>query len=430
MTVRRIGMRILAIGLAGLTGLAPVTTQAAPDPGRPVVAGGDDWRVERVGDRYRVTLRLSRPVPVRDAMPVLAVDGRPVGAARQAADRRTFSTITADGAAARPREVSLLWSSGSIPAATPRRQPGAGVPSLRTRGATLPVDPGVPGRYGVRTMEYDLGDEAVELPGIGQRGEVRGKVYVPVGALGPRPLVIFLHGRHEACFGKETPPDAPPWPCVPGARPVPSYRGYDAPAQALASHGYQVVSISANAINAWDFDAFDAGALARAQLVLAHLDLWRRWSLLGGEPFGLRFVGKVDLGNVGLMGHSRGGEGVVRAALLNAERRLPYGIRAVLPLAPTDFTRPTLPGVAMSVLLPYCDGDVLDLEGQHFYDDTRYAARDRSARSAVLMMGADHNFFNTEWTPGQSAAPSQDDWAYGSATAECAAIAPGPAQAR
>ncbi len=47
--------------------------------------------------------------------------------------------------------------------------------------------------------------------------------------------------------------------------------------------------------------------------------------------------GRLDLSDVGLMGHSRGGEGVVRAALLNAERPDPYGIRAVMPLAPVDF---------------------------------------------------------------------------------------------
>ena len=28
-------------------------------------------------------------------------------------------------------------------------------------------------------------------------------------------------------------------------------------------------------------------------------------------------------------------------------------------------------------------------------------------------MGANHNFFNTEWTPGLSQAPSFDDWGGG-----------------
>ena len=74
------------------------------------------------------------------------------------------------------------------------------------------------------------------------------------------------------------------------------------------------------------------------------------------------------------MGQSRGGDGVVSAALLNAGR---YGIRAVMPVASTDGGRPTLPGVAMNLLTGYCDGDVFDLQGQHHYDDSRYAADDR-----------------------------------------------------
>ncbi len=81
-----------------------------------------------------------------------------------------------------------------------------------------------------------------------------------------------------------------------------------------------------------------------------------------------------------------------------------------MPLAPVDFARQTLPGAAMAVVLPYCDGDVSDQQGQHFYDDTRYAAKDDVLRTSLLVMGANHNFFNSEWTPGVSQAPSNDDW--------------------
>ena len=52
------------------------------------------------------------------------------------------------------------------------------------------------------------------------------------------------------------------------------------------------------------------------------------------------FVGKVDMQNIGTMGHSRGGEGVVRNFQINKALGSPYGIKAVLPLAPVDFGRP------------------------------------------------------------------------------------------
>ncbi|GAA0612120.1 hypothetical protein HPO96_22555 [Kribbella sandramycini] len=274
--------------------------------------------------------------------------------------------------------------------------------------AFLPVDPGAPGKYGVAVSEYNLGDRVVDIPAFKIKSELVGRVYTPVGDSGRRPLVLFLHGIHTTCYGTD---EDIAWPCPKGAKPTPSYRGYDAPAKVLASHGYQVVSISANAINVADFDTQLTGSLARAELVLAHLRLWQRWSTSGGGPFGRAYVGRVDLQRVGLMGHSRGGEGVARAAQLNAALGEPFGIRAVLPLAPGNFLRPNLPGVALSVILPYCDGDVSDLFGQRYYDDSQYSmTRDPAARSTVLIMGANHNFFNTEWTPGRSVAPSQDDW--------------------
>ncbi|MFC9687763.1 hypothetical protein ACFTSF_04435 [Kribbella sp. NPDC056951] len=290
------------------------------------------------------------------------------------------------------------------------------VPSLVTAPASaetfLPVDPGASGAYTVDVRDYHLGDRAVDIPAFKIKSELTGRAYTPVGAPGRRPLVLFLHGIHVPCYAKGMDPDElMEWPCPKGSKPIPSYAGYDAPAKALASQGYQVVSISANAINLADFDTQMTGSLARAQLVLAHLKLWQRWSTHGDGPFGRKYVGKVDLQRVGLMGHSRGGEGVARAVQLNAELGEPFGIRAVLLLAPGGFLRPNLPGVALSVILPYCDGDVSDLSGQRYYDDTRYSmTRDPAARSTVLLMGANHNFFNTEWTPGRSVADSEDDW--------------------
>ncbi len=68
-----------------------------------------------------------------------------------------------------------------------------------------------------------------------------------------------------------------------------------------------------------------------------------------------------------------------------------------------------------------------DLQGQNFTDDGRDLPTDPTTdlafHSSVLVMGADHNFFNTEWTPGLSAAPSFDDWG-GSPTAACGSKTP------
>jgi hypothetical protein len=56
---------------------------------------------------------------------------------------------------------------------------------------------------------------------------------------------------------------------------------------------------------------------------------------------------------------------------------------------------------------------VSDNQGVHFYDDARYnVAGDTGAKHTVQVMGANHNFYNTVWTPGMFPAGTADDWGY------------------
>jgi Putative binding domain, N-terminal len=279
------------------------------------------------------------------------------------------------------------------------------------RSAWADSDPGVPGPLAVTREEYDFGDTAFSPPsGLPGPVEVRASVHYPTGLPGgPFPLVVFLHGRHLTCF--ESSSAFLQWPCSAGRSPIPSFQGYDYVSQILASDGYIVVSISANGINARDSLVVDAGMQARAELIQHHLDVWNAFNTTGGAPFGTKFVGKVDMNNIGTMGHSRGGEGVVRHFLHNISLGSPYGIRAVFPLAPVDFNRPVINAVPLSVLLPYCDGDVSDLQGVHFFDDARYSAPgDLSPKHTLLIKGANHNFYNTAWSPSSGIPGAADDW--------------------
>ena len=265
-------------------------------------------------------------------------------------------------------------------------------------------DPGTAGPLAVTVQQYDYGDTAFTPTGFPGPVELRAEVYRPTNLSGgPFPLVIFLHGRHITCTSGLQ------WPCTGGATPIPSHQGYAYIGNILASHGYIVVSISANGINARDNSVFDLGAQARAELIQRHLDQWNTFNTSGAAPFGTTFVGRVDLDNVGTMGHSRGGEGVMRHYLYNQSLGSPYNIRAVFPLAPVDFNRPIINNVPFQVLLPYCDGDVSDLQGVHFYDDARYSdPGDLAPKHTLLVMGANHNFYNTVWTSGFVGAG--DDW--------------------
>ncbi len=304
------------------------------------------------------------------------------------------------------------WRSGRrvdrpTPLTVARPRPAA--PSvLAPRPPLVANDPARPGPYAVTSSSYSLAGLAIApLPAP---VEVVGDVIAPVGAPGARPLVLFLHGRHSTCFrdgpaGIET----GEWPCPPGWAPVPSHLGYRYLAQRLASQGYVTVSIAANGVNGQDFAAEDGGAQARSILVRHHLDLWRRWAAGEAGPLGTAFAGKVDPSRIVLVGHSRGGEGVARATI-DADATAGYTIRGTVLYGPTAFGHQSPAGRPVTSILPYCDGDVLDLQGQAFVDGALTVPGDPALRSAVLMMGANHNFFNTEWTPGLAAAPASDDW--------------------
>ena len=272
-------------------------------------------------------------------------------------------------------------------------------------------DPGTPGPLAVTREEYNFGDTAFQPTDFPGPVELRASIHYPTNLSGaPLPLIVLLHGRHATCFKGAS--VLLQWPCTfNGSQPIPSFQGYDYFSQVLASHGYVVVSVSANGVNAVDNSVFDLGALARAELVQKHLDILNTFNTTGGTPFGTKFVGKFDMTRIGTMGHSRGGEGVVRHYVLNDSLGAPYGIKAVFPLAPVDFNRFVVNNAALNVLLPYCDGDVVDLQGVHFYDDARYnVPGDLAPKHYVLVMGANHNFYNTVWSPSSPFPGSANDW--------------------
>ena len=270
-------------------------------------------------------------------------------------------------------------------------------------------DPGTPGPLAVTREEYNFGDTAFQPTDFPGPVELRASIHYPTALAGPYPVIVLLHGRHATCFKGGS--QLLQWPCTNGAQTIPSFQGYDYVAESLASNGYVVVSVSANGVNAVDNFVFDLGALARAELMQKHLDILNGFNTSGGAPFGTKFVGKFDLTRVGTMGHSRGGEGVVRHYVLNNDLGAPYGIKAVFPLAPVDFNRFVVNNAALNVLLPYCDGDVSDLQGVHFYDDARYnVPGDNAPKHYELVMGANHNFYNTIWSLSSPFPGAANDW--------------------
>nr|WP_052478079.1 hypothetical protein [Kibdelosporangium sp. MJ126-NF4]CEL15913.1 putative secreted protein [Kibdelosporangium sp. MJ126-NF4]CTQ93837.1 putative secreted protein [Kibdelosporangium sp. MJ126-NF4] len=256
---------------------------------------------------------------------------------------------------------------------------------------------------------YDLGDTAYTDPQSGTVSEVRAVVHHPRRLTGKLPLIVMAHGSWWACDVQA----ADTWPCPAGSRPFPSYRGYDYLGAELASRGFVVVSISVDAINMTSFDYGD-----RARLINEHLRLWQQLAATGGGPLAGRFTdpdtgrpvaasfkGHVDMTRVGTLGHSRGGKGVMWQASDKHRGEWPAGVRvrAVLGLAPVKFDWPDGDhSDTLSTTVPFtavtssCDGAVGEA-GQQYLDDIKGV--NTVTDFTVSLRNANHNYFNTNWTP-------------------------------
>ena len=304
-------------------------------------------------------------------------------------------------------------------------------------------DPGQPGPYPVASQDYNFGLTAFTPPALVSAttgkllgpNELDGRVYYPKGIddkvsalpTGRMPLVVFVHGRHGTSYNVTTGATTSGWPPPAGSAQIPSYAGYDYAGALLASHGYVVVSIGANGINFFDNATADRGMLARAQLIQKNLDLWSVIATTGGpplagsalDPFGTKFAGRIDMADIATMGHSRGGEGVMAHYVYNLAQPKPYAIKAVFAIAPVDYNRYVVNGAPIATILPYCDGDVSDNQGTHFFDDARYnVPGDPAPKYNFTVMGANHDYYNTVWDnflfrpiPGSALSPgAADDW--------------------
>ncbi len=272
----------------------------------------------------------------------------------------------------------------------------------------------------LQSVDYRFGRITVNDPkrNASYETDVHGYINYNANATEKMPVILLMHGRHQTCETDllQLPvliADDDTCPNINGVLgPADSYRGYQYLVDHLASHGYAVISVDANDINDNDGspNSGDAGGNARAQLIQAHLDAFRdieetgtstKPQTAGGSLSMLK--GKLDMNRIGTMGHSRGGDGAAKFVGYNRQQARPHKVVATFGLAPTDYNMDVVDGMTFATLLPYCDGDVEDVQGAFFYDDSRYLdANDPTPKFQIVTMGSNHNYFNTVWTT--------DDW--------------------
>jgi dienelactone hydrolase len=209
------------------------------------------------------------------------------------------------------------------------------------------------------------------------------RVWYPDGP-GPFPLVLVVHGNHN-------PEDF-------------SDPGYGYLGQVLASRGFILASIDENFIN-----GLQGENDGRAWLLLKHLQEFKRWNDSTAGPF----THKIDMNNIALMGHSRGGEAAPLAATFNKLKYYPddakqkfgfnFNIRAIVSIAPVDgqykaagqFT--PLENVNYLVIHGSHDGDVSAYQGLRQFGRLRFTDGQPYFKAAFYMYRANHGQWNTVW---------------------------------
>lgn len=219
--------------------------------------------------------------------------------------------------------------------------------------------------------------------------------YMPIGE-GPFPVVVIAHGNHN--MEEYSDP------------------GYAYLGGLLASRGYITISIDENYINgSWIGDFKGKELPARAWLILKHLEQWRAWNTDSSHEF----YRKVDLENVALIGHSRGGEAVSIAAAFNSLSHFPdnanerfdfnFGIKSVVAIAPTDYRydrRVRLKNVDFLGLQGSYDSDEDSFYGLRQLQRTDFSGADFHFKSGIYIHGANHGQFNSIWGRHDSGFPS------------------------
>ena len=272
------------------------------------------------------------------------------------------------------------------------------------------------GPYGVRTLTYGHGDDknrpeyregvalttetvdASKLISLGDQAKSRngywgftpkefplnGRVWHPDGA-GTFPLVLVVHGNHDMRDFSDP--------------------GYDYLGELLASRGYIVASLDMNFLNGGVRQENDA----RGWLLLKHLEAWNRFNNDPGNPF----FGKVDMGNLALIGHSRGGGAVGHAAAFNRLSHYPddanltfdfnFDIKAIIAIAPVDGQYlPTdrfvpVENVDYMVFHGSHDGDVTSFHGLRLYKRVEFTDGLPHLKTAIYVYRANHGQWNSIW---------------------------------
>lgn len=244
--------------------------------------------------------------------------------------------------------------------------------------------------------DYDLG--SVSLPDPGPKGPLPVRLWGAIGlpgGPGPHPLVIVAHGRH----GDNCPPapgDSFEWPCY--AREQRNDLGLRYLVRALAERG--VAAIAPDLNGAYTIGWGEPDDQRRwPRVVNRTMSELAKEATAGGGRFGVSVQGRVDLGRLGVLGHSRSGHNGAQLVRGRAGNTSPAKIASgqgpidsLLLLAPA-YKGASLPDLEVAIVTSRCDADVPG-EGRRYLERARRQPDRDEPAFLVRLDGANHSFYN------------------------------------
>lgn len=319
--------------------------------------------------------------------------------------------------------LSFILGGCSPAAVNPTQAPTAtplAAPVLETSKPT-PTAAAIETRSPPAVVEYNLGETTItqsmfpeDSPFRNMPVRLNGIIAAPSGDDGPYPVVVILHGNHVGCPVPEG-DMVDRWPCDPELE-RPNYRGFDDLVRRLADQGYVALSLNINADNTFGFG--EPVPFERLeQLVDLHLKALAQAASGGANHFGVALKGRADMRRLAFIGHSQGGEGafrLIQQAALDAPDAFArrgygpaYGLLMIAPSA--NFAGADGARLPLGVILPACDSDVLNQDGQLFYEITRLDPQQSTWASSVWLERANHNYFNTTLADEALSRPGRPD---------------------
>ncbi|NMA68027.1 MAG: alpha/beta hydrolase [Desulfitobacterium sp.] len=227
-------------------------------------------------------------------------------------------------------------------------------------------------KFEVDFFEFDLGSkEYLSQAGRIMPYNIKGVIGVPKGE-GPFPLILITHGSHSNDDESKR-----------------FDTGFDYLVKSLAANGFITVSMDMSKPYIWKYGDNDDN---EKLLPVAddHITSLKSAHAGNNPGYPLNLQGKINLDQVALIGHSRGGETIIDIA--NDQVSKGIKIKSLLAIAPTFYFEREWPDAEIAILVPEYDGDLVGLDGFNLYRALNGAGQ--NFHSITLLMKGNHNYFN------------------------------------